>query len=286
MRRLDVFLVLTIALGLMTSGIAQGGTAATDIDLSKSPTAQAVKARNELRAGIVPQTGVSYKDPNSGQLIGWALTIARDGGQRLGVQKVTFVESSWDGIIAGLQANKYDIATASLFETDQRKQAIDFVDVWNSGVCFLALKNNTKVNTFEDLKSPSVKIATAQGSGSEQIVKKEFSKAQIVSVPTTGGSGAPIEMVLSGRTDASQVDDHVSDAWVKRYCELKLIPPDCFKEKPYKMATGWGVNKGDSVWQDFWQRVVKDHEQFIQDERAKFTRFEYLFPGEKPPVCK
>lgn len=270
---------------LLASAVAMGAGApgrAADADLDKSPTARDVRARNELRAGIVPQTGVSYRDPQTNELKGWALDIVRAGAKRLGVEKVTFVESSWDGIIAGLQANRYDIAAAPLFQTDQRKAAIDFVDVWKTGVCFLALGSNTRLNSLEDLKSPSVRLATVQGSGSEQMVRKQFPQAQIVSVPTAGGSGAPVEMVLSGRADASQVDDHVSDAWVKRYCELKLIPEDCATQQPFALATGWGIRKGDLAWQAIWQGVVKEHEQLIKTERAKFTRFENLFPGEKP----
>lgn len=282
MKRTGIGSVLTMLVASAVAMGAAGSVHAADADLEKSPTAREVRARGELRAGIVPQAGVSFRDPRTNELKGWALTIVHAAAKRIGVEKVTFVESSWDGIIAGLQSNRYDIAAAPLFQTDQRKAAIDFVDVWRTGVCFLALKSNTKLNTIDDLKSPAVRIATVQGSGSEQTVKKELPQAQIVSVPTTGGSGAPVEMVLSGRADVSQVDDHVSEAWEKRYCELKLIPADCSTRKPFALATGWGIRKGDPAWQAIWQEVVAEHEQLINEERAKFTRFETLFPGEKP----
>ena len=255
-------------------------------ELPKSATIETVQKRGELRVGIVLQVPISYQDPRSGQLTGFALTIAREGANRLGVPKVTFIQTSWDGAVAGLQANKYDIMAAGLVETEERKAAIDFVTVYETGLCFLVQKSNTKLNTLDDIKDPNVRVATMMGSGAEQVVKKYFPMVKLESVPTVGGAGAPVELVLSGRADASQVDHWVGEAWAKRYCELKVVPPDCYKAVPYGLPVGWGVNRGDPGWREFWQKVVTDYKQLMLDERERYSAFEYLFPNEKAPVCK
>jgi len=261
---------------LVTVEVEAGG-------LPESPTIEEVQKRGVLRVGVVLGMPTIYKDPKTGKLEGYALTILREGANRLGVD-VEFTESSWDGIIAGLQAEKYELAAAGLFQTEQRKQAIDFVDVYLSGICFLA-KEESELNTLEDLNSPDVKIGTVQGSGSEQMVEKNLPKAELVSVPTTGGAGAPIELVLSDRADVVQVDDNAADSWVKRYCGLKVIPSDCWEQHPFGLPIGWGVRKGDPGWQEFWEQVTDDYAQLIVDQRTLYRQFEYLFPGEPTPEC-
>ena len=42
--------------------------------------------------------------------------------------KCTFVESSWEGIIPGLRANKFDAILSSMSITEDRKKAVDFSD--------------------------------------------------------------------------------------------------------------------------------------------------------------
>src|SRR5690606_10231678 len=141
-----------------------------------------------------------------GELEGILMQIGKEAAKRLGVE-FEASETGWDTIIAGLQANKYDVALAGLFETEQRKKVVDFVTFGEEGIAFLVRKDNDAINTADDLNKSGVTIATVTGSGSEQMIKDNFKESEIKSVISpTGGSGAPPEEVIAGRVDAAQFD--------------------------------------------------------------------------------
>jgi ABC-type amino acid transport substrate-binding protein len=254
--------------------------------LPESPTIEEVQKRGVLRVGVVPSAPCAYKDPTTGDLIGYCLTLCREAANRLGVD-IQFTESSWDGIIAGLQAEKYEIAACGLMETKQRKEAIDFVDVYYAGFCFLVDEERTDLNEIEDLNNPEVTVGTVQGSAAEVLLEEGLPKANILAVPTTGGAGAPAELLISGRADAIQVDDVAAESWRIRYCGTKIVPPGCccWEGHPFATPIGWGIRKGDQGWQLFWEELAEDYKQLITDERDRFRKFEYRFPGEPTPVC-
>ena len=68
----------------------------------------------------------TYHD-ESGKLTGFDVEIGTAIAQRLGV-KPQFVEGKWDGLIAGLDVNRYDAVINEVAVTDARKAKYDFSD--------------------------------------------------------------------------------------------------------------------------------------------------------------
>ena len=66
----------------------------------------------------------TYHD-ETGKLTGFDVDIATAIAQRLGV-KPQFVEGKWDGLIAGLDVNRYDAVVNEVAITDARKAKYDF----------------------------------------------------------------------------------------------------------------------------------------------------------------
>lgn len=264
-----------------TEAPAEGAPAAE----MESPTIQAIKDRGTLRLGAAIALPAVYKDPNTGELKGVGIDMGNEAAERLGVD-VQYIESSWDAIIAGLQANKYDAIVAGLYATEERKKVVDFVTWYEEGLCFL-VGNDSPIHTLENLNSSDVTIATVTGSGSEQTIKRELSEAQIRSVPlATGGGGAPPEEVLSGRADASQLDAVLAQAWDQRFPELRIAPDGCFETPAFPIPVGIAISKGDAGWKAFWEDVVADLQDkgLIKDWRAKYSSWEFVFPGEPTPT--
>jgi len=65
-----------------------------------------------------------YRDA-SGQLKGFDVDIANEIGRRLGVE-LAYVCPTWDALIPGLLAKKYDLIVASMDITPERQKRIDF----------------------------------------------------------------------------------------------------------------------------------------------------------------
>ena len=67
----------------------------------------------------------STRRPPQGELVGFDVDIAKAVAAKLGV-KPEFVTTEWSGIIAGLQADKFDVIVNQVGITDARKQTLDF----------------------------------------------------------------------------------------------------------------------------------------------------------------
>lgn len=71
---------------------------------------------------------------------------------KLGVT-ATFAETEWDGIFAGLDSGRYDIAANGVEVTDERAQKYDFSTPYGYIRTALIVRgDNTDIQSFEDLK--------------------------------------------------------------------------------------------------------------------------------------
>ncbi|MBB6678023.1 amino acid ABC transporter substrate-binding protein [Cohnella lubricantis] len=159
----------------------------------------------------------TYHDEN-GKLTGFDVEIAAEVSKRMGLQP-EFVETAWDGMIAGLDAGRFDTIFNEVSVTDERKEKYDFSDPYIVSKAVLIVKeNNTDITKLADLKGK--KSAQSLTSNLGQIAKANG--AEIVGVE---GFNQSIELLLSGRVDAT-VNDSLS------YFDYKKQQPDA----PIKMV--------------------------------------------------
>jgi cystine transport system substrate-binding protein len=138
----------------------------------------------------------------SGKLTGFDVEIGTAIAQRLGV-KPEFVEGKWDGLIAGLDVNRYDAVINEVAVTDARKAKYDFSDPYiTSHAALIVASNNTTIKTFDDLK----------GKKSANTLTSNFGKlaaAHGADVVAVQGFNESIDLLTSGRVDAT-VNDSLS----------------------------------------------------------------------------
>jgi polar amino acid transport system substrate-binding protein len=243
---------------LASAAISTEAAAGTLTDYTHSPTVQRIKERGAFRGGVAITAPAAFKNPATGELMGIAIEVGKAAATKLGVRLETS-ETGWDTIIAGLQAEKYDVTLTSLFETPKRKEVVDFVTFGTEGIAFLVRKDNGDIRTAEDMHRPGVSIATLTGSGSEQMIRENFKSAEIRSIISpTGGSGAPPEEVISGRVDAAQFDAVLTHAYLERFPNLKVVPEDAFEHPLFPTPIGVAVRKDDPLFREFLADVVEE----------------------------
>ena len=178
------------ALGLLA---ALAGPAAAQSDLDR------IKADGALKIGTEgTYAPFTYHDP-SGALVGFDVEIGREIAKRLGV-KAQFQEGKWDGLIAGLDANRYDAVINEVGITDQRKQKYDFSEPYIASKAVIIVKaSDETIKTFADLKGK--KAAQSLTSNFGKLAEKNG--AVIVG---TDGFDQSIQLVLQGRADATLND--------------------------------------------------------------------------------
>ncbi|ARU94428.1 amino acid ABC transporter substrate-binding protein [Tatumella citrea] len=171
-----------------------------------------VKAAGELKIGTEGTYAPFTFHTISGDLTGFDVEIGRAIAQQLHVKPV-FVEGKWDGLIAGLDAKRYDVVINEVGVTPERQKKYDYSTPYIVSKAVVVVKNdNTSIHSFADLKGKN--SAQSLTSNYAQIARQYG--ANLVS---TDGFNQSIDLVVQGRADAT-VNDKLS------FLDFKKHRPD------------------------------------------------------------
>lgn len=199
-----------IAVGLIAAlqTVAAAPSRADDLD--------AIKTAGIIRIGTEgTYAPFTYHDAGN-ELVGFDVEIGRAIAKQLGV-KAEFLEGKWDGLIAGLDAGRYDAVINQVGITEARKAKYDFSDPYIASKAVLIVRDdNTAIKGFTDLKGK--KAAQSLTSNFGKLAEKNGA-----SLVGTDGFDQSIQLVLNGRADATLNDSlsfldfkkHKPDAKVK-----------------------------------------------------------------------
>jgi cystine transport system substrate-binding protein len=172
----------------------------------------AIKSAGVLKIGTEGTYPPFTFHDQAGKLVGFDVEIGEAVAAKLGV-KPEFLEGKWDGLIAGLDANRYDTVINQVGITDARKQKFDFSEPYiASKAVLIARADDDSIKTFADLK----------GKKSAQSLTSNFGKlAQDAGAELVGTDGfdQSIQLVLTGRADAT-INDSLS------FLDFKKHKPD------------------------------------------------------------
>ena len=102
----------------------------------------------------------------SGDVIGFDVDVGQEIADRLGME-LNYVTTSWDGIIEGLRARRYDGILGSMAITEERQQRVDFsIPYYYSGAQVFVLRDSG-IESIDDLNSSHV-IGLVTGTTFEQ----------------------------------------------------------------------------------------------------------------------
>jgi putative glutamine transport system substrate-binding protein len=250
-------LMRTIALGLTVAfSVAACGGAGTG-GASPTPAAKPTFAAGSYMASIqtrgIMKVGTrednvpfGRKDPATNKFQGFDVDIARElargiFGNEADIDK--FIE--WVPVVSAsriptLQENKVDFVIATMTITAERKQQIDFSDVYfRTGQRILVKKDNTTIKEVADLNGK--RVCAAKGSTSETNIRKEAPQATLELQDTY----PPCLILLQqGRVDAISTDETILFGLVLQDPNTKVVGK-YFSDEPY----GIGIKKdtGDRV---------------------------------------
>ncbi len=172
----------------------------------------AIKAQGAIKIGTEGTYAPFTFHDGSGALVGFDVEIARAIADRLGV-KAEFLVGKWDGLIAGLDAKRYDVVVNEVSITDARKAKYDFSEPYIVSKAALIVRNDdASIKGFADLK----------GKKSAQTLTSNFGKlAESLGAELVGTDGfdQSIALVLQHRADAT-INDSLS------FLDFKTHKPD------------------------------------------------------------
>jgi L-cystine transport system substrate-binding protein len=153
----------------------------------------------------------TYHD-DAGRLTGFDVELANGIAQRLGV-KPQFIEGKWDGLIGGLDVNRYDAVINEVAVTDERKHKYDYSDPYiTSHAVLIVASDNTTIRSFDDLKGRKSANTLTSNVG-------RIAAAHGAQVIPAQGFDESIDLLVAGRVDAT-VNDSLS------FLDYKKREPD------------------------------------------------------------
>jgi cystine transport system substrate-binding protein len=199
MMKLSKWLVAIGVLTLATPAFAQSAL-------------EQIKQAGALRIGTEGTYAPFTFHDASGALVGFDVEIGRAVAEHIGVE-AEFVEGPWDGLIAGIDANRYDVVINQVGISEERQAKYDFSEPYIASKAALVVRgDNSDITSFESLA----------GKKSAQSLTSNFGKlaesfgAELVG---TEGFDQSIALVLQGRADAT-INDSLS------FFDFKTQQPD------------------------------------------------------------
>ena len=137
----------------------------------------------------------TYHDEDD-NLVGYDVEVATKIAEKLGVEP-QFIEGEWDGLLAGLDAGRYDIMVNGVDITPERAEKYDFSTPYAfNRTAVITTKDNDSINTLEDLNGKN----TANTISSTYAQLAEQYGATVTGVDDLNQT---FELLLSGRIDAT-----------------------------------------------------------------------------------
>ena len=154
--------------------------------------------------------------------------------------KVNVVNQTFDSIIPGLAAGKYDVGASSFTDTKARQKQVDFVDYFVAGESFLVkAQGGPTINGLADLCGKTVAVekgTTEQTDATTQSGKcKSAGKPGVTVLAFPDQNGANLAL-SSGRAQVGFADSPVAEYQVKKSNGQFKISGPSIANAPYGLA--------------------------------------------------
>jgi len=240
-------ILLPLLIAAMCAGMLAGcGTKSTSSATpSTSPSAAAVTSPDGALKGVTLKVGTSglfgpfsYYDQDGKTLIGYDIDLikALQGVLGFDIDGGAIQAMSYSALTTSVAEGKLDMASAALCVTDERKQVIDFSNVYqDSGlVVMVNSANGSEINSVADLAGKTV--AVEKGTASHAYAQKTLTDSTIQVHDTITTAYLSLEQ---GKVDAVLQDGPGAAFYIKTATETKLkVVGDEFNQgqSPYAIA--------------------------------------------------
>ncbi|AUW45839.1 substrate-binding periplasmic protein [Rhizobium leguminosarum] len=179
--------LITSALRALPALALMGGLSAT---AAQAETAegywQGVQKAGVLRCGAAVAPPYVMRDPATGEYSGFFADLCKEFAEVLKV-KPEFVDTTWDNIVAGLQAGKWDLSLA-LNRTPTRAMAVQFsIPAMEYQISLAYNKNNPKITagaaSVADIDKAGVTLAVMSGTAQDKAISASVKNATIMRLP-------------------------------------------------------------------------------------------------------
>ena len=150
-KRMSLLLVIVMSLAMLVTGCGSSSNGSSANTSSGSDSGNSDEFRVGMECGYAPFNWTQSDDSNGGVKIegndeyagGYDVQIAQKIADGLG-KKLVIVKTEWDGLVPAVQSGKIDAIIAGMSPTAERKESIDFTDVYYTSDLVMVVKKGGK----------------------------------------------------------------------------------------------------------------------------------------------
>ena len=244
---------------LKTAGMLLAGLVLAACGKQEAPPAAAASAAAPASAPAPAKVYVVGTDAayapfefqnEKGEIVGFSVDLLNAVAEKGGFQ-IKFVNTPWEGIFNSLGQGDRDLLISSITITDERKQTMDFSNPYFDAIQLIAVKANSKVAKFDDLKK--LKIGVQTGTTGDEVVTKLQGKTS-TNIKRFESTPLALKELEAGGVDAVVADNGVVIHYVANNPDSKfktVADTKSFAPEQYGIAVKKGnaellalVNKG------------------------------------------
>ncbi len=212
---------------------------------------EAVLKAKKLRVAVDTTYPPMEFESNDGKVIGLDVDLAREIAKALKVE-VEFIVMPWDGILAGLTSNRYDVIMSSMNITDERKQQVNFVPYMMMGQVFVIKKGGKPIKTQRDLAG---RVVAVQADTTSFNALENFKKAgiDIKEIKAFKGATETFSAVKSNQADSIITDEAVGQYYSSLDVKTFVVSGEAIKPE----TIGIAVKKSDKQLLHALEEAVK-----------------------------
>ncbi len=242
----------SVGAGAPASGPSQP-TASSD-GASSGSLADTVPAAIKNKGTLTIAADAAYApneffDKDGKTIIGTDVDLGKALGDKLGL-KVTFVNQTFDSIIPGIQAGRYDLGMSSFTDNKKREAVLDFVTYFTAGTSFFTKAGAPAVSSLDQLCGLHVAVekgTTQADDGEAQSAKCKAAGKKAVTVDQYPDQGGANVALASGRDAVSMADSPVAAYQVKQSNGAFVLNGTPYGEAPYGIAIPQGNGMATAV---------------------------------------
>jgi len=256
-------LLLTAAAATALTGIAAPVQAqGTSAEASKLVPSD-VRARGALRVGS-QQTfpPVEFREPGKTEVVGVSSDLLSEVSKRLGL-KLEYIQGEYASLISGVEADRFDVASGGISDTEEREQKLDFVNYMFSGGAMMMLAEDpasATARTIDDFcgKTTATLLGSRVIMGAVEAASERCTKAGKPAIKTEQLPSAPDARM---QLDLKRVDAYMGDYPALVYMGTQFpgryrIVGGNYMLTPY--ITSWGFAKNRAALRDAVHKAMQE----------------------------
>lgn len=187
-----------------------------------------------------------------GNPVGADMAFAQYIADQLGVE-LEIQSMDFDTVLAAISTGKVDLAIAGMVPKEERKEVMDFSDVYYNDGNQIILIRKDDAETYKTLADfAGAKVAAQNGTLQQELVTEQLPDATLEPIAKIPDA---VMMLMSGKVEGVALASVVADQYIANYPDLMIC------ESPFEyeaLGTAVAVVKGETSLLDALNAVVAD----------------------------